>query len=145
MVERGKLGMAAQCLERAAALAPQQDYVHRHLAIVRTRISRLTKEELAAAGVDDEEEFFDDSLWAEHLPPEAQQPEQQPKQQQQPAREDPTAEQFIGKDSVFLSHAAVHNHLGNKQQQQTSADALGARLSVNLKGERNLFTLRLKG
>ncbi|KAJ8675843.1 hypothetical protein QAD02_011629, partial [Eretmocerus hayati] len=33
MVERGKLINAARCLERAARLAPQQDYVHRHLAI----------------------------------------------------------------------------------------------------------------
>lgn len=56
MVERGKLSLAAQCLERAAALAPHQDYVHRHLAIVKARISRLPPEQR-------DTEVFDDSFW----------------------------------------------------------------------------------
>lgn len=60
MVERGKLNLAAQCLERAAILAPELDYVHRHLAIVKARVDRLTPEELG-------DEVFDDSFWAEPL------------------------------------------------------------------------------
>ncbi|XP_001601753.2 protein O-mannosyl-transferase Tmtc3 [Nasonia vitripennis] len=147
MVERGKLGLAAQCLERAAALAPQQDYVHRHLAIVRARISRLPKEELAAAGVSEEDvERFDESLWMEQ-PDEEQQPQSQPLHQQQTlsgagdsgaAVDDPTSEQFLGKpdNSVFLNHAVVHNHLGSKpQQKQGSGDTVNARRApVNIKG-----------
>lgn len=57
LVERGKLGLALQCLERAAALAPQQDYVHRHLAIVRARHNLLPPEQR-------DTEVFDDSFWS---------------------------------------------------------------------------------
>jgi len=60
MVERGKLGLAAQCLERAAALAPHQDYVHRHLSIVRTRISRLPPDQR-------DNDVFDDSFWSSNV------------------------------------------------------------------------------
>ncbi|XP_047545699.1 protein O-mannosyl-transferase Tmtc3 isoform X3 [Vanessa atalanta] len=36
-VERGKLGVAEECLARAAALAPHEHYIQRHLAVVRAR------------------------------------------------------------------------------------------------------------
>ena len=145
MVERGKLTKAAQCLERAAALAPQQDYVHRHLAIVRSRISRLPKEELAAADAawDGGEEHYDDealfgggaggdTLW--------QQANVQETTKETAEVEEDNEE--VGESSVFLNHAVVHNHLGNKQQQQlqqqqqsSSAGAGEARLNMNLKSE----------
>ncbi|CAG9091583.1 unnamed protein product [Plutella xylostella] len=36
-VERGKLAIAEECLTRAAALAPHENYIKRHLAVVRAR------------------------------------------------------------------------------------------------------------
>lgn len=36
-VERGKLQVAEDCLVRAAALAPHENYIQRHLAVVRAR------------------------------------------------------------------------------------------------------------
>ncbi|CAH0721513.1 unnamed protein product, partial [Brenthis ino] len=36
-VERGKLAVAEECLQRAAALAPHEHYIQRHLAVVRAR------------------------------------------------------------------------------------------------------------
>ncbi|XP_049865583.1 protein O-mannosyl-transferase Tmtc3-like [Pectinophora gossypiella] len=36
-VERGKLAIAEECLTRAAALAPTEQYIQRHLAVVRAR------------------------------------------------------------------------------------------------------------
>lgn len=36
-VERGKLEIAEECLTRAAALAPHENYIQRHLAVVRAR------------------------------------------------------------------------------------------------------------
>ncbi|CAK1578626.1 unnamed protein product [Parnassius mnemosyne] len=36
-VERGKLAVAEECLARAAALAPHEHYIQRHLAVVRAR------------------------------------------------------------------------------------------------------------
>lgn len=36
-VERGKLAVAEECLTRAAALAPHEHYIQRHLAVVRAR------------------------------------------------------------------------------------------------------------
>lgn len=36
-VERGKLAIAEECLTRAAALAPQEHYIQRHLNVVRAR------------------------------------------------------------------------------------------------------------
>lgn len=36
-VERGKLAAAEECLARAAALAPHEHYIQRHLAVVRAR------------------------------------------------------------------------------------------------------------
>lgn len=36
-VERGKLAVAEECLARAAALAPHEHYIARHLAVVRAR------------------------------------------------------------------------------------------------------------
>lgn len=105
MVERGKLGMAAQCLERAAKLAPHQDYVHRHLAIVRARINRLPLEER-------DTEIIDDITWNNII--------------RDPTsfdNNDPTKGQFLGKtDGVFLNHAVVHNHMGNGKT--STADSL---------------------
>lgn len=40
-VERGKLLQAEECLENAHKLAPEEDYVLRHLQIVRNRIAKL--------------------------------------------------------------------------------------------------------
>lgn len=120
MVERGKLGLAAQCLERAAALAPQQDYVHRHLAIVKARISRLPSDQR-------DTEVFDDSFW-----------QTSPKERNfnmgdistgsaggsstapgAPGNMVNSGNQFLGKtDSVFSNH---HNHIENKK---SSADSL---------------------
>ncbi|XP_013175362.1 PREDICTED: transmembrane and TPR repeat-containing protein CG4050-like [Papilio xuthus] len=40
-VERGKLAVAEECLSRAAALAPHEHYIQRHLAVVRTRRAAL--------------------------------------------------------------------------------------------------------
>ena len=85
MVERGKLGLAVQCLERAAALAPQQDYVIRHLGIVKARITRLPPEQR-------DTQVLEDSFWEGNT------------------FDDPTVGQFLEKtDSVFLNHAVVHN------------------------------------
>ena len=39
-VERGRLPEAEACLQRAAALAPHEDYILRHLAIVRGKLRR---------------------------------------------------------------------------------------------------------
>lgn len=36
-VERGRLAVAEDCLARAAALAPHEHYIQRHLAVVRAR------------------------------------------------------------------------------------------------------------
>lgn len=41
-VERGLLESAEECLKKAHKLAPKEDYVLRHLTIVRNRIA-LTK------------------------------------------------------------------------------------------------------
>lgn len=38
-VERGKLAIAEQCLAKAAALAPHEAYIQRHLGVVRTRLA----------------------------------------------------------------------------------------------------------
>ncbi|KAF3425460.1 hypothetical protein E2986_03493 [Frieseomelitta varia] len=113
MVERGKLGLAAQCLERAAALAPHQDYVHRHLAIVKARISRLPPEQR-------DTEIFDDFFW-----------QTSPKERSFMGdisssssvgstsgasglgNMENSGSQFLGKtDSVFSNH---HNHIGHKK------------------------------
>ena len=113
MVERGKLGLAAQCLERAAALAPHQDYVHRHLAIVKARISRLPPEQR-------DTEMFDDFFW-----------QTSPKERSFMGdisssssvgstsgasglgNMENSGSQFLGKtDSVFSNH---HNHIGHKK------------------------------
>lgn len=40
-VERGNLLEAEKCLQRVHALAPDEDYIARHLQIVQTRISKL--------------------------------------------------------------------------------------------------------
>lgn len=119
MVERGKLGLAAQCLERAAALAPHQDYVHRHLAIVKARISRLPPEQR-------DTEVFDDSFW-----------QTGPKERNFNMGDisssssvgstsganglgnmENSGSQFLGKtDSVFSNH---HNHIGHKKSSTDS-------------------------
>ncbi|CAK9833457.1 Protein O-mannosyl-transferase Tmtc3 [Anthophora retusa] len=105
MVERGKLGLAAQCLEHAAALAPHQDYVHRHLAIVKARISRLPPEQR-------DTEVFDDSFCGAGGP----------------GNMENSGSQFLGKtDSVFSNH---HNHIGHKKD---STDSLNNHI-VHLKG-----------
>ncbi|XP_053988593.1 protein O-mannosyl-transferase Tmtc3-like [Hylaeus volcanicus] len=129
MVERGKLGLAAQCLERAAALAPQQDYVHRHLAIVKARINRLPPEQR-------DTEIFDDSFWQVN-----------PKERNfnmgdisssngagstvatgGPGNMVNSDTQFLGQtDSVFSNH---HNHIGNKK---SNTDSLNNNI-VHLKG-----------
>lgn len=119
MVERGKLGLAAQCLERAAALAPHQDYVHRHLAIVKARISRLSPEQR-------DTEVFDDSFW-----------QSGPKERNfnmgdisnnngigstsgTSGLSNMENSQFLGKtDSVFSNH---HNHIGHKRSNTDSTN-----------------------
>lgn len=111
MVERGKLGLAEQCLERAAALAPDQDYVHQHLSIVRTRISRLPPDQL-------DKDVFDDSFWTSNV-------------NDRPFNTEPSNAQFLGKtDSVFTNHATVHNHIGSKQ---SNTDSLNNHI-IHLKG-----------
>lgn len=111
MVERGKLGLAAQCLERAAALAPQQDYVQRHLSIVRTRISRLPPDQR-------DTDVFDDSFWNGNV-------------RDRNFNNEPTNGKFLGKtDSVFANHAVVHNHIGSKQ---SNTDSLNNHI-IHLKG-----------
>lgn len=88
MVERGKLGLAAQCLERAAIIAPQQDYVHRHLAIVKARIERLTPEQ--RENQKPEESFWEGITFDENV-------------------DDPPVEPFLEKsDSVFMSRSIHH-------------------------------------
>ncbi|XP_043257371.1 protein O-mannosyl-transferase Tmtc3-like isoform X2 [Colletes gigas] len=119
MVERGKLGLAAQCLERVAALAPHQDYVHRHLAIVKARINRLPPEQR-------DTEVFDDSFW-----------QASPKERNfnmedisgsngaggaaatgGPGNMVNSGNQYLGQtDSVFSNH---HNHIGNKKSNTDS-------------------------
>lgn len=119
MVERGKLGLAAQCLERAAALAPHQDYVHRHLAIVKARISRLSPEQR-------DTEVFDDSFW-----------QNGPKERNfnmgdisnsngigstsgTSGLNNMENSQFLGKtDSVFSNH---HNHISHKRSNTDSTN-----------------------
>ncbi|XP_033216961.1 protein O-mannosyl-transferase Tmtc3-like [Belonocnema kinseyi] len=104
MVERGKLDLAAQCLERAAALAPQQDYVHRHLAIVKARITRLPPEQR-------DTQVLEDTFWEGNT------------------FDDPAVGQFIEKtDSVFLNHAVVRN-VGNPPNVENSNNRV-----MNLKG-----------
>lgn len=111
MVERGKLGLAAQCLERAAALAPHQDYVQRHLSIVRTRISRLPPDQR-------DNDVFDDSFWNSNV-------------KDRPFNTESSNGQFLGKtDSVFANHATIHNHIGNKQ---SNTDSLNNHI-IHLKG-----------
>ena len=39
-VERGELTRAEKCLEKAATLAPKEDYIFKHLQIVRGRIAK---------------------------------------------------------------------------------------------------------
>lgn len=128
MVERGKLGLAAQCLEHAAALAPHQDYVHRHLAIVKARISRLPPEQR-------DTEVFDDSFW-----------QVGPKERNfnmgdisssgagstaaanGPGNMGNSGSQFLGQtDSVFSNH---HSHIGHKK---SNTDSLNDHI-MHLKG-----------
>lgn len=111
MVERGKLGLAAQCLERAAILAPQQDYVHKHLSIVRTRINRLPPDQR-------DTDVFDDSFWSTNV-------------KDRNFNNEPSNGPLLGKtDSVFANHAVVHNHIGNKQ---SNTDSLNNHI-IHLKG-----------
>lgn len=111
MVERGKLGLAAQCLERAAALAPQQDYVQRHLSIVKTRISRLPPDQR-------DTDIFDDSFWNGNV-------------KDRNFNSESSNGQFLGQtDSVFANHAVVHNHIGSKQ---SNTDSINNHI-IHLKG-----------
>ncbi|CAH2092208.1 unnamed protein product [Euphydryas editha] len=48
-VERGKLAAAELCLARAAALAPHEHYIQRHLAVVRARRAAAERAPLAPA------------------------------------------------------------------------------------------------
>lgn len=110
MVERGKLNQAAQCLERAAALAPHQDYVQRHLSIVRNRINKESV---------DDTEVFDDSFWNSNT------------KDKSFNADVASSGQFLSKtDSVFTNHAAVHNHIGSKQ---SNTDTLNNHI-IHLKG-----------
>lgn len=45
-MERGKLLEAQTCLEQAHSLAPEEDYIIKHLNIVRNRISKLPLNDL---------------------------------------------------------------------------------------------------
>jgi len=109
MVERGKLNQAAQCLERAAALAPHQDYVQRHLSIVRNRINKESV---------DDTDVFDDSFWSSNS-------------KDKPFNAEASSGQFLRKtESVFGNHATVHNHIGSKQ---SNTDSLNNHI-IHLKG-----------
>ena len=44
LVERRQLDEAEQCLLEVSALAPNQDYIEKHLSIVRTRIEKLRQQ-----------------------------------------------------------------------------------------------------
>lgn len=52
-VERGKLAQAQACLSHAHQLAPNEDYILKHLQIVQTRINRLRN----SAGMEKEKEI----------------------------------------------------------------------------------------
>lgn len=143
MVERGKLGKAVKCLERAAILAPEQDYVHRHLAIVRARISRLPKEELLIAGIGEKDE--DDVLF-DFIDPHAIEQGQQQKQQSSSNKQQKNNAvaddhhlhyQYGAKDSVFLNQPTIYNqHSGNKHKKKQQSDSgIDLRLGVNLKSK----------
>lgn len=42
-VERGELAAAETCLSRAHAMAPHEDYILRHLKIVRSRLAKFSQ------------------------------------------------------------------------------------------------------
>ncbi|XP_057340182.1 protein O-mannosyl-transferase Tmtc3 [Microplitis mediator] len=94
MVERGQLNLAAQCLEKASALAPEQDYIRKHLSIVKSRLNRLPPEQRDTGEVFDDSFLHTDNNENEDL-----------------ETGDRTTGQFIGKsDAVFLHHGSVHHH-----------------------------------
>lgn len=92
MVERGQLNLAAQCLEKASILAPEQDYIRKHLSIVKSRLARLPPEQR------DTGEIFDDSFLRVNHPT------------GNLDGESSTNGQFIGKsDTLFLNHGVMHH------------------------------------
>lgn len=54
-VERGELAAAETCLSRAHAMAPHEDYILRHLKIVRSRLAKFSQmqQQQQAAGAQD--------------------------------------------------------------------------------------------
>jgi Flp pilus assembly protein TadD len=44
-VERGRLDQAEQCLTKAAALAPHEEYIRKHLNIVRGKLRKQRKKQ----------------------------------------------------------------------------------------------------
>lgn len=98
LVERGKLLLAAQCLERTARMAPHQDYVLKHLAIVKARIYRLPRDKW-------DNEIFDDSLWMTGTAG-----------NDRGYINDLTDDQFLGEiNIIFVNHAIIYDHVGNKK------------------------------
>lgn len=49
-VERGELTAAESCLSRAHVMAPHEDYILRHLKIVRTRLAKYSQMQQQAVG-----------------------------------------------------------------------------------------------
>ncbi|XP_015123160.1 uncharacterized protein LOC107045397 [Diachasma alloeum] len=96
MVERSQLHLAAQCLEKAAVLAPDQDYIKKHLSIVQSRINHLPPEQREST------EIFDDSFL--HTPIEEDSLDST----------DPANGQFLGKTDV------MQNHIGSIRNNQLS-------------------------
>ncbi|KAL2719563.1 protein O-mannosyl-transferase Tmtc3-like isoform X1 [Vespula squamosa] len=114
MVERGKLGLAVQCLEHAAKMAPHQDYVHRHLAVVKARMDILPYEYRKI-------EIKDDSYWTN-------------RESDRSYRNDLSNKQFLKKrDTILANHAILRNHLRN---QQSNTDSLKNHI-INLEDPAN--------
>ncbi|XP_063987197.1 protein O-mannosyl-transferase Tmtc3 [Diachasmimorpha longicaudata] len=94
MIERSQLHLAAQCLEKAAALRADQEYIRKHLTIVKSRINRLPPEQRESSDI------FDDSFL--HIRGEEDSLDMA----------DRAARQFLRK-SEFM-----HNHIGDLKNDQ---------------------------
>lgn len=92
MVERGQLYLASQCLEKASLLAPEQDYITKHLSIVNSRLDKIPPEQR------DTGEIFDDSFLYTSNNDNLNNQDGQ----------------FIGKtDVTFLNNGVINNHNHN--------------------------------
>lgn len=121
MVERGQLHMAAQCLEKAASLAPDQDYIKKHLSIVKSRINRLPPEQREST------EIFDDSFL------------QTPIEEENLDSSDPANGQFLGKpESMYL----MHNHISGINKDPISRNNNYVKGAQNQKTPRSLTDVK---